>query len=105
MPDEITPSGPLWGRGRTQVPDEVRQLESQVLEEWQDWCHGLEFSGLSQERRPLVLNPEGFEWCWQNSEKSDGVDLELAFFLPPGCFATSVLREVANLQQSWSVAE
>lgn len=105
MPDETIPSGPLWGRGRTQVPGDVRQLESQVLEEWQDWCHGLEFSGLSQERRPLVLHAEGFEWCWQSSVQGDDVDLELAFFLPPGCFATSVLREVANLQQSWSVAE
>ncbi len=105
MPDETLPSGPLWGRGRTQVPEGVRQLESEVLEAWQDWCHGLEFSGLSQERRPLVLHPEGFEWCWQNRELGDGVDLELAFFLPPGCFATSVLRELANLHQSWAVAE
>lgn len=103
--DEAMPTGPLWGRGRTQVPEQVRELELRILSDWQDWCHGLEFSGLSQERRQLVLHPQNFEWDWQTSEHEECVDLELSFFLPPGCFATSVLREVANLQQSWAVAE
>ncbi|TNE76812.1 MAG: tRNA pseudouridine(13) synthase TruD [Gammaproteobacteria bacterium] len=102
---EVEPGGPLWGRGRSQVPEGVGQLESRVLEPWGDWCHGLEFSGLSQERRSLVLLPKTFSWRWLQGAELNVRDLELSFFLPSGCFATSLLREVAQLQHSRAVAE
>lgn len=105
MDGEVDPSGPLWGRGRSQAPEQVRELESQVLQPWQDWCHGMEFSGLSQERRPLLLMPGEFSWQWLNQPETEQDDLELSFSLPTGCFATALLREVAELQQPRAVAE
>ncbi|MEZ5528551.1 MAG: tRNA pseudouridine(13) synthase TruD [Porticoccaceae bacterium] len=101
---ETEPSGPLWGRGRSRAQGEVLTLEEQVLANWQDWCHGLEFSGLSQERRSLVMKPDNFSWCWGDGG-DEHPDLSLSFSLPPGCFATALLREVAKLQTARAVAD
>lgn len=89
-------SGPLWGRGRSPVSEDLLMLEQQALETWQGWCHGLEHQGLQQERRPLVLQPEESHWQWQEQ------DLEVGFSLGSGEFATAVLREIAVLTQAES---
>ena len=92
LEEEGVPQGPLWGRGRSSAPEQVRILEQSVLADWQSWCNGLEFSGLQQERRSLVLRPECFQWQWL------GNDLQLSFSLPPGAYATAVLQEIAQLK-------
>lgn len=84
-------SGPLWGRGRNPASDEQLALEQEAMATWKPWCDWLEHCGLSQERRGLVLQPQGFQARWE------GDDLILNFALPPGTFATAVLREVAEL--------
>ena len=89
--DPDSTSGPLWGRGRSQVSDALAQVEMQALEGKAAWLRGLEHVGLQQERRALVLKPVGFSW------EQKGGGLNLAFGLPPGAFATSVLREIAFL--------
>lgn len=94
LPLETEPSGPLWGRGRTLAVADVAALESVILAPWQHWCHGLEHAGLRQERRPLVISIEALDWCW------DVNALTLNFSLPPGVFATSVLRELADVTAS-----
>lgn len=90
---EAYSSGPLWGRGRARVLEDALAFEARVLQPWQDWCDGLEHSGLNQERRALVQRAVGLQWRWE------GTDLQLEFSLPPGQFATSILREIARLQQ------
>ena len=87
-------TGPLWGRGRAQGRDLVAALEAEVLVGWQDWCNSLEHMGLSQERRALVLQPVNLSWQWQ------GDNLVLGFGLGKGDFATSILREICQLQAS-----
>ena len=87
---DIHPTAVLWGRGRSQVQDECLALEQQTLNDWQDWQQGLEKAGLSQERRALRLYPSDFDWQFIDDEQ-----LELSFFLPAGCYATSVMRELA----------
>jgi tRNA pseudouridine13 synthase len=82
------PSGPLWGRGRNMSGKHLAKWEAQVLAPYEAWCHGLEHCGLEQERRDLVLRPEAMNWRWQERE------LHIEFFLPPGAYATSVLREL-----------
>lgn len=91
-------TGPMWGRGRSNVPEAVREFEQLVLSDWQDWTNAMEFSGLQQERRSLVLNPEELSWQWLPSDKGSAIDLELSFSLASGCFATSVLRELIQLK-------
>lgn len=91
---EDEPSGPLWGRGRPLASGETLALETAVLAEWQEWCHALEHQGLQQERRPLRCVPGNFEG------HQEAQDLLLSFSLPPGQYATAVLRELVELQRS-----
>ncbi|BBM02638.1 tRNA pseudouridine(13) synthase TruD [Microbulbifer sp. GL-2] len=88
---EVDPSGPLWGRGRNPAAGIQGELEEAILQAWQPWCNWLEHCGLKQERRQLILRPEAFCFQWE------GDDLTLEFALPPGAFATALLREVAEL--------
>ena len=85
-------TGPLWGRGRSNASAESALLETEVLAGWQGWCYALEHAGLKQERRNLLLKPENLDATW-----SDNECLTLSFALPSGCFATALLREVAEL--------
>ena len=89
---ESEPSGPLWGRGRSAASGDLEVLEQGILTPWQSWCYALEHAGLKQERRGLVLTPQNMHW------QRLGVDqLELSFDLSGGCFATVILREIAEL--------
>ena len=85
-------TGPLWGRGRSNVSVDNRQIESEVLADWQGWCYALEHAGLKQERRNLLLKPENLTASWTQADC-----LRLQFALPSGCFATALLRELAEL--------
>lgn len=87
---DIHPTGVLWGRGQTHTQSDCLALEQQVLADWSDWQQGLEKAGLSQERRALRLYPTDFDWQF-----IDDTQLELSFFLPAGCYATVVMRELA----------
>ncbi len=91
-PEGTSPTGPLWGRGRSRVDPALARFEAEVLAPYQQWCHGLEHCGLQQDRRALLLLPEAMQWQWQ-----DGV-LQMQFELPPGAYATSVLRELTTTQ-------
>ena len=82
------PTGPLWGRGRIKTSAHIAELENELAREYAQWCHGLEHSGLQQERRPLCLFLRNFQWFWENQK------LQLSFELPVGCYATSVIREI-----------
>lgn len=88
---DIHPTGPLWGRGRPLSQQQTQVLEQQVLADWQSWQQGLEQAGLKQARRALRLVPQQLSWQWHNNE------LLLRFFLPPGSYATAVLRELADI--------
>ena len=85
------PDGPLWGRGRLPVAQSLAEQEQAILASWNTWCDALEHSGLRQQRRTLVLTPDQLTWRWS------GDNLNLSFALPPGAYATAVLREVAEL--------
>ena len=88
------PTGPLWGRGRSPAAGLAREVERDALAEHHELCHGLEFTGLQQDRRALVLLPQNLRWRAADS------DLELSFALPRGGYATSVLREIFVLKGS-----
>ena len=89
---DVLPSGPLWGRGELPSQLEAQALEAAVLAGQIDFCEGLEKAGLKQERRALCLSVDDLEWQWL----PEGEHLQLAFSLPSGCYATSVLRELVS---------
>ncbi|MCC5873324.1 MAG: tRNA pseudouridine(13) synthase TruD [Gammaproteobacteria bacterium] len=86
------PTGPLWGRGRSPLTGEALAFEANVLEAYRPWCDRLEHAGLSQERRTLLLRPAGVR------VEAMATELQLAFELPPGAFATSVLAALGDFE-------
>jgi tRNA pseudouridine13 synthase len=92
---DVHPSGPLWGRGELPTHSTVREQEQSVASEHADLARGLEAAGLEQERRALRVIPQEFNAKWL-----DETTLSLTFLLPPGSYATMVLREFADYRDA-----
>ena len=91
---EIHPTGPLWGRGARMVSGAARDIEDRVAAETAPLCKGLERERLSQDRRALRVRVRGLD-C----RIEPGRRLRLAFTLPPGAYATTVLGEIVLLER------
>ncbi len=87
---DIHPSGPLWGRGDPPSRGAVRDLELAVAGEYPELVHGLAQAGLEQERRALRVIPRDLAVDWL-----DAATLRIGFSLPPGSYATVLVRELA----------
>jgi len=85
-------TGALWGRGRSATEGDFAAIEQQLLSDWTVWCHALEHAGLKQQRRQFILQPNKFSY-----QTLDAGQFKLNFELPVGCYATAVLREIAEL--------
>lgn len=85
-------TGPLWGRGRSLSFAALAEREKYLLEPYAAFCEKLEHLGLQQERRPLLLRPTNV------SIEHNENDYVLGFSLPPGTYATGVLREFLVLK-------
>ncbi len=88
-------TAPLWGAGAPLSTGACRELEHDVAARFPELCAGLEAAGLRQERRvtrlrPLASEPGGFG--------ADGT-ITLRFDLPKGTYATTLLREFAELRE------
>lgn len=88
---DIDLTGPLWGRGMLRSSAAVAALEQGIAAEHAGLAQGLEAAGLNQERRSLRLCAEDLAWRW------DADALCIEFALPAGCYATTLLRELADL--------
>ncbi|MDN5781681.1 MAG: tRNA pseudouridine(13) synthase TruD, partial [Luteimonas sp.] len=91
---DIHPSAPLWGRGDLRSTGPARQVEEAALigDTAMALRAGLEAAGLRQERRATRLRPEALAWEWQGDDA-----LTVAFTLPPGAYATTVLSELGAI--------
>jgi tRNA pseudouridine13 synthase len=87
-------TAPLWGVGELQSVGEVRELESAIAAEHPGLTTGLEAAGLRQERRVMRLRPEQPSFT-----ALENGDLELTFALPKGTYATTLLSELALLDE------
>lgn len=85
---DIHPTGPMPGVKGAQPTGSASDMEREVLNNWPELTGVLEVQRVQASRRALRLYPEGLEWSFDN----DG--LFLAFALPPGTYATTVLREI-----------
>ncbi|MDB6006231.1 MAG: tRNA pseudouridine synthase [Prosthecobacter sp.] len=88
-------TAPLWGSGELQSVDEVRRLEQELLAGFTELTAGLEAFGLRQERRVMRLRPLDSVF-----EVMENGDLQIRFDLPKGTYATTLLRELAELDES-----
>lgn len=89
---DIHPTGPLWGKGELRSSGEAAALELACEAQHKTLCAGLEAAGLQQSRRSLRLPVQDLRWTFTQEG-----NLDLEFVLPPGTYATSVLRELARL--------
>ena len=89
---DVHPTGPLWGEGALVSQAQTEQEELQVAAIWPDLCTWLERANLQQERRILRLPVRDLSWSYPADDC-----LQVHFVLPPGCFATVVLRELVEL--------
>ena len=98
---DIHPTGPLWGAGGLRTSGPAREFELAALtgDTASRLQRGLERAELQQERRNLRLRPAELAWAWHD----DGA-LELRFTLPPGCYATTLLRELGDIRDIHSAA-
>jgi tRNA pseudouridine13 synthase len=94
---EISPTGPLVGRRMRPPAGRVAELETRVIEE-----AGLRPEALeSRAMRPLTGRRRPLRFALGDVSVAGGADaagawLELRFLLPPGCYATAVLRELGK---------
>lgn len=85
---DIHPTGPMPGENGTQPTGDVASLEQTVLRRWPDLTDVLVSARVQAGRRALRLYPASLEWGFEDTV------LKLAFTLPPGAYATTVLREL-----------
>lgn len=91
---DIHPTGPLYGKGRTQLAGVAANLEAEVMAGFTSWCEGLERFGLEVDRRPLRVRVAGLAWRWLDE------GLEMTFSLPAGAYATGVLMEIGEFTET-----
>ena len=92
---DVHPTGPLWGKGNSMIDGQAGELETHVLSRYPDWCEGLEKAGLEHDRRTLRVAVR--DLC---HTRLPGGDLRVRFSLPPGAYATIVLRELVRVRPS-----
>lgn len=88
---DISPTAPLWGKGSEYLRLDALALQQRALEHHHAWCIALEKHDLKRMYRAQILHANNLTWKWQDKH------VTLSFQLPPGAYATSVLREIANI--------
>jgi len=89
---DLHPTGPQWGAGQSPASGATATLENDIAEResaLRDW---LTRAGMEHERRILRLPIGGLTWHYPEPDI-----LQLEFVLPPGCFATALVRELVDL--------
>ncbi len=96
---EVSPSGPMWGRGMTRTDGQVLERELAVLATMGLHITDFEKEGVTIQggRRPLRVMMKDTDICAGVDEH--GGYIRLAFELPKGSFATTALREIIKPEQ------
>jgi len=89
---DIDITSPMWGAGQLMTTDEAQSIEQELLTKFPEICAGLAKFGLKQERRRIRLALSDGDITVENDV------IHLSFFLPAGCYATTILRELVSYQ-------
>ncbi len=85
-------SGWLPGKQNSETKSEASQKEKQPLDDYSDWLTGLTRLNLDSARRAFRCIPKNLKIEQQDDWA------KLSFSLGKGCFATSVIRELVDVQ-------
>jgi len=93
---EISPTGPLFGSRAPWASGEPGEVERAAVASLgatpESLCQAAAACGFRGERRPLRVRLEELTWALK------GNTVTLSFTLPPGAYATSVLRELMKME-------
>jgi len=98
---DIDITAPMWGAGELMTSAEPLVLEQKVAQQHDEFCQGLPRFGLKQERRRIRLSISDTDIeLMPEQEGNNTVNnaVKISFFLPAGCYATTVLRELLTYQ-------
>jgi tRNA pseudouridine13 synthase len=92
----------MWGAGELMTSNDPLALEQVIADKNPEFCQGLPRFGLKQERRRIRLTVSDTDLELLSASESsirEGKNaVKISFFLPPGSYATTVLRELLNYQ-------
>jgi tRNA pseudouridine13 synthase len=83
----------LAGDNALPTIDEAEKLEQSILDQEPDLMALIRGNRMRHDRRAIVLKPDSLNAQW------DEDSVTLSFFLDSGSFATSILRELANVEE------
>lgn len=86
---ELQITAPMPGDRDLSTKDRALEFEQQSLSKYETLMSLVKRERVENIRRTVLLQPKNMQWSW-----SDHQTLLLNFWLPSGCFATSVVREV-----------
>ena len=86
---EINITAPLVGDSGLGTESIALTFEQSCLENWSCFTELFRKERVETMRRSILLRPEQLEWQWRDEN-----NLDISFYLPSGCYATSVLREL-----------
>jgi len=86
-------TGPLWGDGGTTASGALETLERDIVAQTPALASLFLVTRMKPERRPLAVRPDNLAWQWLDEDS-----LELAFFLSPGQYATTILSDIFELE-------
>ena len=90
---EAGATGPLWGDGDTTACGPLETFERGIVAQTPELAALFSVTRMKPERRPLAVKPESLSWQWVAEDC-----LELAFFLSPGQYATTILSDIFELE-------
>lgn len=98
--NDIDLTGPLWGAGDLMTKAEPLIFEQLIAKNHAEIVEGLPRFGLKQERRRIRLSISQASMEVETSAVADidKTTVVLSFFLPAGCYATTILRELLDYQ-------
>ena len=85
---DISPASPLPGKSKNLVKGTAQHIIHEIYEAWMPWILGLERQGLEEAWRANILHTKQLTYSLEDQT------VKLSFMLPPGTYATVVLREL-----------
>lgn len=86
---EINITAPMVGDSPLGTLSVALEFEQECLQKWSKFGDLFEKERVETARRSLLLRPQQLVWQWL-----DDNCIEVSFYLPSGCYATSVIREL-----------
>jgi len=95
-------TAPMWGAGDLMTTGEPLIMEQGVAEKNPEYCQGLPRFGLKQERRRIRITVSDTNIELLTGQEGAGSTemnaIKVSFFLPSGCYATTILRELLSYE-------